>query len=65
MIYGLLLMLMVFINIPISLFNWWLVFGIWPKSWTWFVAFAFISWGQSELAKWLTTKMIEDVKGNI
>lgn len=60
MIYGILLMLMCLINIPISLFNWWLVFGIWPKSWTWFIAFAFIAFLQGELAKWLFKRLAQE-----
>jgi hypothetical protein len=62
MTYAIILSLMVLINIPVQLYGWWLIFGIWPKSWMWFIFFSILSYLQAELVKWLTKRMMEDIQ---
>jgi hypothetical protein len=58
-LWSILLTVMTLAAVPISLANWWLVFGLWPKSWLWFIFFAFVGYGQQELTKYIVKRLIQ------
>lgn len=61
--WGLLLMLLTILGTPLALAQYWLVFGIWPVSWWWFVVFTLVNVIQQKLAQVWAGKLLGEEEG--
>lgn len=65
MIWIALLFVLVGTNIFLLLGTFWFVYGIWPQSWLMFWGFGLLTYLQSEAAKFVGKKMLQEWKDKV